>query len=320
MRQPSLFQALKIETRVEEIGPVYDFFAGGGGFTEGARLAGCHVAWVCDNDTQALHTHATNHPHTEHVHAQLPIRMSDWPFPTNGSNFHVHLSPPCQLLSKANERKISDEDRKPGLRLVEWSLKIALSCGASTWSLEQVSAPEVIALVEAARKLHPKRVAYVRMDFATLGLPQHRTRLVAGSPHLIAKLMRQANRAPLRSIQSVISKPRGTHIKGGCGTVTTRRCGANGQTQYDKAGWADNCRSIDRPSFTVLSNRGLNWVTRTSEGGVDASHPRLLAHEYATLQSFPPEYKWPASETLAMKQIGNSVPPLVAKLLLGVEE
>ena len=320
MRQSSLFETLGVALPVEEIGPVYDFFAGAGGFSEGARQAGCRVAWVCDNDSQALHTHAINHPDTEHAHMQLPLRKCDWPFPTDGSKFHVHLSPPCQLFSKANERKISELDREPGLKLVRWSLKLALTCDASTWSLEQVPAPEVVAAVEEAKKRYPKRVAYVCMDFVELGLPQHRKRLIAGSPHLIAKLQRAARSAPRQSTRSAIAKPRGTHIKGGAGTMSTRRCGADGRRQLDKAGWADRCRSIDCASFTVLANRGLNWITRTAEGSVEASRPRLVAHEYASLQSFPPTYTWPATETVAMRQIGNSVPPLVAKLLLGPEK
>lgn len=317
MRQSSLFETLHIEQPVEYIGPVYDFFAGGGGFSEGARLAGCNVIWACDNDPKALRTHAANHPDTKHVCAHLPLQKRNWPFPTDGQKFHVHLSPPCQLLSKANERKLCNEDRKPGLALAAWSLKTAISCGASTWSFEQVSAPAVVALVEAARKRHPKRVAYACIDFVTLGLPQRRKRLIAGSPHLIAKLLRAIDRAPRRSVRAAIAKPRGTHLRNGTSTSSTRRCGANGKCQYDKAGWADRIRSIDEPSFTVLANRGMNWVTRTADGGVEASHPRLDAHEYASLQSFSASYKWPASKTLAMKQIGNSIPPLVAQLLLG---
>ena len=41
---------------------VYDFFAGAGGFSEGARAAGCRVVWVCDNDPVALATHAGQPP------------------------------------------------------------------------------------------------------------------------------------------------------------------------------------------------------------------------------------------------------------------
>ena len=66
---------------------------------------------------------------------------------------------------------------------------------------------------------------------------------------------------------------------------------------------------------TVLSDRGMNWVT-LRKGVATGAHPRLRKHEYAALQTFPPTYQWPAGEQLALKQIGNAVPPLLAQLLM----
>ncbi len=43
-----------------------DLFAGAGGFTEGARLAGARVVWAANHWPLAVQYHQTNHPDTWH--------------------------------------------------------------------------------------------------------------------------------------------------------------------------------------------------------------------------------------------------------------
>lgn len=318
MRQPSLHQVLGVArpSHAREPGgrlQVYDFFAGAGGFSEGARQAGCDVVWVCDNDPLALKTHAANHPRAEHCLAELPMPRGEWPFPTDGRPFHVHFSPPCQKFSTANTLRRTEGDRGGAADLITWSVETALASGATSWSLEQVASKHVVALLEAVRLRHPTRVAYARLDLAELGVPQTRKRLLAGPPALVARLMRERARGNTRSVRDVISKPRGTHIRNGKAWVGSMRTDAAGKRCYTKGGWGDHCHSIDGPAPTVLADRGFNWITRTATG---YEKPRLRAHEYAALQTFPASYRWPDCIRDAQKQIGNAVPPLVARLLL----
>lgn len=44
-----------------------DLFAGAGGFTTGATLAGCSVLWAANHWPTAVKWHAANHPGTEHA-------------------------------------------------------------------------------------------------------------------------------------------------------------------------------------------------------------------------------------------------------------
>ena len=319
-KQPSLRELLGGRTHkpppaVSATPPeIYDFFAGAGGFSEGARAAGCHIAWCCDSDPLALETHAANHAGAEHCLTELPLSRSAWPFPTDGRAFHVHFSPPCQKFSRVNKRNRTPGDTQEATELVSWSLETAIACGATSWSLEQVAAPTVVALVEAARLRHPGRIAYAKIDLAELGVPQRRIRLIAGPPKLIAHFLRQRSASNERSVRNCISKPRGTHLRNGLGW-THKSMGLSGKWKYVKADWSDNCSNIDTPAPTVLSDRGMNWVTLRN-GYAVGTHPRLRKHEYAALQTFPSTYEWPATEHLALKQIGNAIPPLVAQLLL----
>lgn len=321
LRQPSLKEWLEERPNPVPLDAsatpleVYDFFAGAGGFSEGARAAGCRIAWVCDNDPVALKTHAANHPGVKHRLGPLPLARSAWPFPTDGRQFHAHFSPPCQKFSHVNKRKRTAGDAQEAQDLVTWSLETAIACGAASWSLEQVAAPAVITLVEAARVRHPGRIAYAKVDLAELGVPQRRVRLIAGPPELIATLLRRRGTSNVRSARSVIFKPRGTHLRNGKGWKHGVR-GQDGRWRYVKANWSDHCSRIDAPAPTVLSDRGMNWVTLRN-GVATGPHPRLRQHEYAALQTFPPTYQWPKTEQMALKQIGNAVPPLVAQLLMG---
>lgn len=324
MRQASLFETLGLQRDTGEPPDVYDFFAGAGGFSCGAHRAGCRVAWACDNDPLALRTHAKNHPETTHVLAELPLKRSQWPFPTDGRRFHAHFSPPCQRFSQANmyvsskkeQAEGSSDELRAATRLVRWSLRVALTCGASTWSFEQVPSKRIIALVERAKRQHPGRVEYAVVDFVDLGLPQSRKRLIAGSPHLIAKLGRHVDPVRRASIAEAIAAPRGTHVRNGCYSKSCKQYGLSKRKGRKRSGWGEHLRSVREPSFTVLANRGLNWITRTATG-IKKKHPRLNTREYAALQSFPDDYHWPEGANLGMRQVGNSVPPLVASLLMG---
>lgn len=318
MTQPSIYEALGLAAR--KAPPhcangleVFDFFAGGGGFGEGARQAGCRVAWACDACPVALAAHAANHPGCTHLRATLPLPRAQWPFPTDGRPFHAHFSPPCTQFSYINANGRTEGAQRQAAHLVRWSLKTALASGATSWSLEQVATHRVVALVERVRKRYPARVAYALFDLSELGVPQTRTRLLAGSPELIARLMRLRSRSNRRSVRDAITHPRGTHVRNSRGWIKKRRT-ASGCWVYTKAAWSNFCHPISEPSPTVLSRRELSWVTPSGAG---CPHAQLSTPEIAALQTFPPHYRWPPSAKRALQLIGNAFPPLVARLLMG---
>ena len=53
-----------------------DLFAGLGGFSEGARLAGVEVAWAANHWRAAVDVHESNHPGT--VHHYQDLHQADW--------------------------------------------------------------------------------------------------------------------------------------------------------------------------------------------------------------------------------------------------
>ena len=335
MRQQTLHALLgvsKTECKDDTFIDVYDLFCGAGGFSCGAEMAGCKVVFACDCDEQALETHALNHPDAVHVCGSLPD-VSILPIPSNRQT-HMHGSPPCQMFStvraEATDSREDDKRVHNARSLVEWYLEYAIASGAATWSMEHVASAEVINIVKRVQRKHANTMAYAIVNLSYLGVPQTRKRLVAGTHTLISRIVQAQCKANQRSVRDVITTPRGTHIRNSKSWISSscksvkkqargvappypvrRRTRCDAQTQV-KAGLHDNLRCISKPAPTVLTNGDLRWVEPlTSHRGL-----RLTMRELATLQTFPVSYSLPFKKQPALKQIGNAVPPLLAKVLM----
>lgn len=299
------------DQRTENGLEVYDLFCGAGGFSCGARDAGCRVVFACDADADALDTHARNHPSTKHVQITLPSAL---PLPTDGRPFHLHASPPCQKFSGINKRSRTPGDKLNAQYIVEWYLNLAVSCMATSWSMEQVACAETLSIVKNANKEHGDLLDYDVFHLSKLGVPQSRKRLVAGSPSVINRLRHAqhvlVNKARA-SVRSAIAKPRGTHVRSSIAWKTKKK--TKSKYVYTRASISDFCRSIDDVAPTVVASQ-LMWVTPSGTGGWCSI---LTPKERAALQTFPSNYKWPARMAVACRQIANAVPPLVAQLMMG---
>src|SRR5690606_12739929 len=74
-----------------------DLFAGAGGFSTGAAMAGCEGVWAANHWPEAVRWHAANHPDAEHVCQDLhQARWEDVP-----AHDLMLASPCCQGHSKA---------------------------------------------------------------------------------------------------------------------------------------------------------------------------------------------------------------------------
>ena len=81
-------------------------------------------------------------------------------------------------------------------------------------------------------------------------------------------------------------------------------------------------RPIDAPAPTVMFGHKKNEVSWTRErpattvtADPDNSIP-VTVEQAAALQSFPPDHPWQGSKTKQHEQVGNAVPPLMARVIL----
>ena len=102
----SLFAGTATSSRARVV-DVYDLYCCAGGYSTGAVQAGHTVKLAVDCWEEALECHAANHPDTEHLLLSLGDDTHDTlleklpPPGTDAAPWHLHGSPPCQLLSKA---------------------------------------------------------------------------------------------------------------------------------------------------------------------------------------------------------------------------
>ena len=151
-----------------------DLFAGAGGFSTGARMAGCAVVWAADHWRAAVDVHAANHPDTQH--ACQDLHQADW------RDVPAHdlllASPACQGHSKARGK---DRPHHDAQRSTAWAVVSAAEYHRPAAVVVE-NVPEFTrwALYPAwCSAMHALGYALSPMilDAADHGVPQHRRRL-----------------------------------------------------------------------------------------------------------------------------------------------
>ncbi len=322
MHQPTLYRTLGVEepsrdrsTVEEDALEVVDLFCGLGGFSEGARRAGCKVVLAVDSDPYALETYQRNHRDATHICTELP--RATLPFPPKQRRWHLHCSPPCQPFSKINKKARPEQQHARACCLVEWCVELALSCGCTSWSIEQVAQTKVLEIMHRKRLESGGLFSFAVVDFELLGVPQTRKRLIAGTHSLVERLLAESRVQPRAAIRDVIPAPRGTLVRGTATGVGQRlkKNVASGEARYSyrRARWSDLCRRLDEPAPTVVGRHALTWITGRGER---VNRSVLTPRELGLLQTLGSDYWLPQSRTRAYLQVGNCFPPLVAQLML----
>lgn len=289
-----------------------DLFAGAGGFSTGAAMAGCDIVWAANHWPEAVAIHAANHPKT--VHACQDLQQTDWS--TVPAHDLLLASPACQGHSNARGKERPHHD---ALRSTAWAVV----------SAAEFHRPPAI-VVENVKQFASKWVLYPAwcaamhalgyaispnlIDAADHGVPQNRVRLfivLTRSKHPVElKLPRREHTPASRVIDfergdwtSINDKVPATQARVRRGRM---EFGDRFVMPYYGGGSGLTGRSLSRPIGTI--------TTKNRWGIVNGNRMRMASREEnRDFMGFGADAILPDGVTDATFMLGNAVVPLVAR-------
>jgi len=297
-----------------------DLFAGLGGFTKGATLAGVEVKWAANHWPTAVQWHSVNHPDT--VHACQDLQQAD--FRDAPAHDLLLAAPACQGHTHARGKEKPHHDAQ---RSTAWAV---VECA-------EVHRPAVV-LVENVPEL-AKWILYkawcgalhalgyslspMVLNAADHGVPQERHRLIIVATrskhpielrlprraHVAASTVIDLNAGSWSAVADKVPKTRARWARGRA---------ALGETfvmPYYGSGSGETGRSLARPIGTLTTK--ARWAV------VKGDQMRMVSPhaEGRPLMGFPDDYQLPPTLEKAWHLLGNAVcPPMACDLINAIRE
>lgn len=284
-----------------------DMFCGAGGATRGASMAGLHISAGLDMDKNASESWRANFPGATMYQMWVDafVQMATTTKAYLKCDI-LHLSPPCQYFSPAHT--VAGKNDSMNL--------------ASLYSVDvliKACKPRLVTLEETFGLLIPR----FRPHFnAVVGMITQEGYSVRWKVSALAKWGLPGRRQRLIMIGSCPGEklptfPPYTHSETGEDGLKPFNTVKDALARIPKNASHHNVAGAIQRDFAPWdSNRILNACITTS-GGVGNYHPSGLRdftlREYAALLGFPPDHQFVG--TGIKRQIGNAVPPVIAKVL-----
>lgn len=298
-----------------------DLFAGLGGNSEGARMAGVNVVWAANHWQAAVEIHAANHPGAAHVCQDL--QQADWA--SVPAHDLMMASPACQGHTHARGRERPHHD---AARSTAWAVVSAAEYHRPAFVMVE-NVPEF-----AVWKLYPAWCAAMNalgyalapmiLDAADCGVPQCRRRLfIVGtrSKHPIELQIQPRQHVSAASFVDFrtgkwtpINRP-GRSVRTLARVSAGRsRFGRRFLAPYYGSGSGETGRSLERPIGTI--------TTRDRWAVIDDDRMRMLTvDECRAAMAFPTRYVLPDDHRLTIHMLGNAVPPpMTAAVITALKE
>lgn len=290
-----------------------DLFAGAGGFSTGASMAGIEVVWAANHWPAAVAIHSQNHPRAAHLCQDL--QQANW------QNVPAHdillASPCCQGHSKARG-KANGNPQHDASRSTAWAVVSAAEYHRPAFAVIE-NVPEFTrwALYPAwcaAMDALGYALTPMIVDAADHGTPQHRERLfivAARAKHPLMINLEKRAHVPASSFIDFGAGAWQPIEKPGRAANTLARIAAGRAAHGDRFissyyGNTKGGRSIQRPVGTI--------TTKDRHAIVDGDRMRMFSkHECRAAMGFPDSYILPEKHEDAVHMLGNAVCPPAAR-------
>jgi DNA (cytosine-5)-methyltransferase 1 len=324
--------------RVREMFKAIDLFSGAGGLTLGLKEAGINPLAAVELRREAINTYKKHTPEAEHFCTDIrDVSFKKY----RGAAQIVFGGPPCQPFSTGGLRKGARDSRN----MIPAFLAAVEAVQPDVVLMENVPGLTVASRIHylhdtlaSIRKLG-YQVTYRVLNAAHYGVPQKRRRLfVVGMRDRVFWFPKPTHgpecARPLVPTSTVVqlSQPLGEPPE--CPVVYARypdpRPSPYAGQLYNGGGRPID---LDAPCHTILASAGgykTHWVDTQNvapryhrhlldggerwEGTVPGAR-RLTVEESALIQTFPAWLSFSGSRSARYTQVGDAVPPLLAKVL-----
>lgn len=306
-----------------------DLFAGAGGFSTGANMAGVPVLWAANHWQEAVDCHAANHPHTAHVRQDL--KEADW---TQVPATRILLaSPACQGYSQCGQpaRRGTGGNVRPSAQAAQEKAQRDRNTAMAVLSAADTLRPEFIAIENVVDMMRWDAFEAYHGMLKAFGYQTH-TQVIRATAYGGAQerdrmiiTARMGHAAPVlsptyghaaRTIAECLEDDAAPHHNWKPIDSKSARMRIRVKKAQNEAGerclWANVSESSGRPLdgfFPTSTTKSIGqWYI------IDGDRMRTLsAREMARSMSFPDSYVLPKAKGLAGKMIGNAIDVQMAK-------
>ena len=292
-----------------------DLFSGAGGFTEGAKQAGCTVVWAGNHWRTAVDIHAANHPDTQH--ACQDLRQVNW---SSVPHHNLMLASWCCQGNSSARGKVYNNPEHDDSRSTAWAFVDGLEYHRPDFFVGENVPGFLKWTLYPAWRMAVEALGYCLdiqiVDAADHGVPQHRQRLLfigVRAKHPLMLRLPKREHVPASSFVDFGMGEWAKIERPGRAAATLSRI-ANGRRKfgdrflipYYGSGSGLTGRSLDRPVGTI--------TTRDRWAIIDGDRMRMFsAQECRAAMGFRPSYILPNEHRLAVHVLGNAVAPPKAR-------
>lgn len=315
---------------------VIDLFCGAGGFSEGFKQAGYQVLLGIDNIEIFIETFKANHENTIAICEDIrKITVKDVKKKITNKNIDIIIGgPPCQGFSAAGRRDKNDPRNSLFVEFIRFvdGLKpkyFVMENVRGLLSMSTANGEPVIEIIRTEFEKIGYKFEYRVLLATNYGVPQKRYRVIfigtntnrsitfpnpthnnKSQSELFGKIFKEW--VPVKNVLLKETEVDKSFFHSEKMIAGFRRRKEKNKSIGNGFGW--QILNLDKPSYTISARYwkdGSDALVKYSDDRIRM----LTPFECARIQSFPSNYKFMGSKRDIYTQIGNAVPPLMAKAI-----
>jgi len=313
---------------------VLDLFCGAGGLSNGFEQAGFNVVAGVDCSERFLKTYERNHEGKaiqEDLSEITPAEFFE-KHPVKKEEIDLIIGgPPCKGFSIAGKRDPDDERNNLVDRFIDFveHVQPKMYLMENVTGIKTMKEGKVLKIImERFKKAGYEKARYKTLNAADYGVPQKRRRVIflgrkdGKVPEYPNRTHRPVDQLtlgknelkPYETVEDALLNKNfdglPNHEKTNHDQEMVERISQvePGESLYEHYG--DSWRRLEKnkPSITIKENHNAPFIHPVAD--------RVgTVRECAVLQSFPDDYVFEGPKSYQLKQVGNAVPPLLAKRL-----